>query len=141
LNLRYLITIANSKRRTRSSSIVTFGSVSPNASSPRPNALSLLKDRNGAITLNLPMSGSLDDPQFSIWGMVVQVVTNLIAKAATAPFALIGAVLGGGSDEEMNQVEFAYGRATVDESGQEKLKKISLSRSDVVESGDCQLCG
>jgi hypothetical protein len=99
--------------------------ISPDATSlPVKLALSLLKDRNGAIMLDLPMSGSLDDPQFSIWGMVVQVVTNLIAKAATAPFALIGAVLGGGSDEEMNQVEFAYGRATVDESGQEKLKKI-----------------
>src|SRR5207248_5859683 len=77
-----------------------------------------------------PMSGFLDDPQFSIWGMVVQVVTNLIAKAATAPFALLGAVFGGGSGEDMNQVEFAYGRVTIDESTQEKLKKIGEALAD-----------
>ena len=60
----------------------------------------------------------------------MQVLTNLIAKAATSPFALIGAALGGSDGEEMNQVEFAYGRATLDEPSQEKMKKISEALID-----------
>jgi hypothetical protein len=61
--------------------------------------------------------------------MIVQVLTNLIAKAATSPFALIGAALGGGG-EEMNQVEFAYGRVTLDEPSEEKIRKISEALID-----------
>src|SRR5262249_58210983 len=105
----------------------TFGDAvdSPHATKlPVKLAISLLKDRNGAITLDVPLSGSMDDPQFSVWGTIVHVMTNLIAKAATAPFALIGAALGSGSGEDMNHVEFAYGRVTLDEGSQEKLKKI-----------------
>ena len=77
----------------------------------------------------MPLTGSLDDPQFSVWDMIVQMLTNLIAKAATAPFALISAALGSGG-EEMNQVEFAYGRAVLDEPAQEKMKKISEALTD-----------
>ena len=58
-------------------------------------AVSLLTDRSGVIDIRLPISGSLDDPQFSVWGLVVQVIVNLIAKAATAPFALLSAAFGG----------------------------------------------
>ncbi|NOT58074.1 MAG: DUF748 domain-containing protein, partial [Deltaproteobacteria bacterium] len=134
LGLKYLI--ANRKLQSENKVVIdqlTFGSEvnSPDATSlPVRLAVSLLKDRNGVITLNLPVTGSLDDPQFSIWGMLLQIVRNLIAKAATAPFALIGAALGGGSGEEMNYVEFPYGRATVDASAGEKLKKMSAALAD-----------
>lgn len=134
LGLKYVI----ASRRLRSENKIvidqlTFGDSvnSPHATSlPVRLAVSLLKDRNGVIMLDLPVSGSLDDPQFSVWGTILQVLTNLIAKAATAPFALIGAVLGGGSGEEMSQVEFEYGRAALDASAEEKLKKISAAFAD-----------
>jgi outer membrane protein OmpA-like peptidoglycan-associated protein len=133
LGLKYLI----ANRRLQSENKITidqltFGDTvnSPHATSlPVRLAVSLLKDRNGVIMLDLPVSGSLDDPQFSVWGTIVQVLTNLIAKAATAPFALIGAALGGGG-EEMSSVEFEYGRATLDASAEEKLKKISTALAD-----------
>ncbi len=134
LNLRYLI--ANRQLKAENKVFIdqfTFGDSVNSAeatSLPVKLAIALLKDRNGVIALDLPMSGSLDDPQFSIWGTVMQVVTNLIAKAATAPFALLGAVFGGGSGEDMNQVEFAYGRATIDEPAQGKLKKIGEVLAD-----------
>ncbi len=136
LNLKYQI--ANRQLKAENKVFIdqfTFGESinSPTATSlPVKLAVSLLKDRNGAIYLDLPLSGSLDDPQFSVWGTIVEIVTNLLIKAATAPFALIGAVLGGGggSGEEMNQIEFAYGRTTLDESAQEKMKKISEALVD-----------
>ncbi|MDA8125686.1 MAG: DUF748 domain-containing protein, partial [Deltaproteobacteria bacterium] len=82
-------------------------------------AISLLKDRNDQIKLDIPVSGSLDDPEFSVWRIVVQVLVNLLTKAATAPFALLGSLFGGG--EELSFVEFATGSAVPAE---RELKKI-----------------
>jgi uncharacterized protein involved in outer membrane biogenesis len=76
---------------------------------PLKIAVALLKDRNGVIDLPFPMSGSLDDPSFRIGPIVWKMFVNLIAKAATAPFALLGHLFGGG--EHMNVVEFAAGSA------------------------------
>ena len=39
----------------------------------------------GQIDLNIPVSGSLDDPEFSVGGIIVKVIVNLISKAVTAP--------------------------------------------------------
>ena len=75
-------------------------------------AVALLKDRNGVIDINLPIGGSLDDPQFSVGGIVWQIIVNILAKAVTAPFALLGSVFGGGGGgEELSYIEFDYGRA------------------------------
>jgi len=67
------------------------------------------EDRNGVIDVDLPISGSLDDPQFSVGGIVVKALVNLLTKAVTAPFALIGALVGGGG-EELAYIEFAPAR-------------------------------
>ena len=66
------------------------------ASLPVKLAVALLADRHGVIDLDLPVSGSINDPQFSLGGVIWKVVTNLIAKAVTAPFALLASALGGG---------------------------------------------
>ena len=65
-------------------------------------AVSLLKDRHGTIDVNLPISGSLDDPKFSIGGIVLRIIFNLIEKAVTSPFALIGNLVGGGGGEDLS---------------------------------------
>jgi uncharacterized protein involved in outer membrane biogenesis len=85
-------------------------------------AVALLKDRNGVIDLDLPMTGSLDDPKFSIWPIVWKVLVNVIEKAATAPFALLGHLFGGG--EHMNIVEFAPGSAELDQPAREQLAAL-----------------
>ena len=61
-------------------------------------AVALLKDRNGVIDLNLPVGGSLDDPSFRLAPIIWKVFVNLLEKAVTAPFALLGALFGGGPD-------------------------------------------
>jgi len=91
-------------------------------------ALALLRDRNGVIDINLPIGGSLDDPQFSIGGIIVKVIVNLITKAVTAPFALIGSLFGGG--EELSNLEFAAGRANIDDTGESKLKSMAKMLTD-----------
>ena len=91
-------------------------------------AVSLLKDRNGVIDIDLPISGSIDDPKFSIGGIIWQVVGNLLLKAVTAPFALIGALFGGG--EELAYIEFAPGSAALNAAGESKLKNITKALAD-----------
>ncbi len=86
-------------------------------------ALALLRDRNGVIDINLPIGGSLDDPQFSVGGIIVKVIVNLITKAVTAPFTLIGSLFGGG--EELSNLEFDVGRAAINDAGETKLNSMS----------------
>jgi len=89
---------------------------------PLKIAVALLKDRNGVIDINLPMNGSLDDPTFSIGPIIWKAFINLIVKAATAPFALLGHLFGGG--EHLNIVEFAAGSAELDPPAREQLASL-----------------
>ncbi len=105
---------------------LTFGEKveSPRATKlPVLLAVALLKDRNGVIDVNLPISGSLDDPQFSVGGIILKVIINLITKAVTAPFALLGSLFGGG--EELSFIEFEPGRADLDKTAREKIASLS----------------
>jgi len=74
-------------------------------------AVSLLKDRHGVIQLDVPVTGSLDDPKFSIWSVVLTVVENLLIKAATSPFALVGSLFGSG--EDLAWLEFEPGQSDI----------------------------
>src|SRR6185312_3256781 len=89
---------------------------------PLKLAIALLKDRNGVIDLGLPITGSLDDPQFRIAPLVWKVVVNLVEKAVTAPFALLGRLFGGG--EEMNLVDFKAGSAVLDDVGRKRMEAL-----------------
>ncbi len=105
---------------------LTFGAPveSPSATKlPVRLAVALLKDRDGVIDINLPISGSLDDPQFSVGGIIIRVLVNLITKAVTAPFALIGSLFGGG--EELAYYEFAPGSASIAGGEEGKLKNLA----------------
>lgn len=109
----------------------TFGDKveSPDATKLPVNlAISLLKNNRGEIDLNLPISGSLDDPQFSIGGLIVKVIVNLFVKAVTSPFALLGSMFGGG--EELSQVEFAAGRASIDATAGKKLEMLAKAMNE-----------
>lgn len=102
---------------------------SPDATSlPVKLGLALLKDRNGEIHLDIPLTGSLDDPDFSIFSLVLKVVVNVIVKAVTSPFALLGSIFGGGVD--LGYVEFGYGLATLDDAALSKLDALEKALYD-----------
>jgi hypothetical protein len=86
-------------------------------------ATSLLKDRDGVIQLDVPVTGTLDDPTLRIGPIVWQVIRNLIVKAVTAPFALLGALFAGA--EEAQFVEFAAGAASLDAATTERLAALA----------------
>jgi hypothetical protein len=91
-------------------------------------AVALLKDRNGVIDINLPVSGSLDDPEFSVGGIVFKVIINLLVKAVTSPFALLGSIFGGG--EQLAYIEFEPGRAGLDQVAQDKVQSLTKALAD-----------
>ncbi|MDB5972717.1 MAG: hypothetical protein JWQ90_5167 [Hydrocarboniphaga sp.] len=86
-------------------------------------AVALLKDRHGVIDLALPVRGSLDDPAFHVGAMVGKVLTNLLAKAVTAPFSALAALFGGG--DELAYVNFAPGSAALSEAESAKLDHLA----------------
>jgi len=105
---------------------LTFGDKveSPDATQlPVQLAIALLKNNRGEIDIQLPISGSLDDPQFSIGGLIFKVIGNLFVKAVTSPFALLGSLFGNG--QELSQLSFATGRASLDEAAVQKLQTLS----------------
>lgn len=110
---------------------LTFGSRvdSPSATKlPVQFAVALLRDRNGVIDLNLPIGGSLDDPQFSIGGLLMKVIGNAILKAATQPFAMLGSLFGGGA--ELSSIDYEPGRATVPSAAESKLQSLARALSE-----------
>ena len=89
---------------------------------PLKLAVSLLKDRNGVIDLDLPVTGSLDDPQFKIAPIIWKVFVNILEKAVTAPFALLGSLFGGGPDLQF--VDFQPGAAELDPAAVAKAQSM-----------------
>jgi len=103
---------------------------SPDAiKAPIKLAIALLKDRSGQIKLDIPVSGSIDDPQFRIGPIIWKIIVNLITKAATAPFALIGALFGGGG-EELSYIEFDEGSSIVTDTAMKKIEAITKALHD-----------
>lgn len=105
---------------------LTFGEKveSPDATQlPVHLAIALLKNNRGEIDINLPISGSLDDPQFSIGGLIFKVIANLFVKAVTSPFALLGSLFGDG--QELSHIGFAPGRSSLDDNALQSLKTLA----------------
>ncbi|MFL6573419.1 MAG: DUF748 domain-containing protein [Burkholderiales bacterium] len=85
--------------------------------------VALLKDRRGVIELDLPVSGTLDDPEFRLGPLIWKAVVGLLSKIVTAPFAAIGALFGGGDD--LAFVEFEPGSAALTEDASSKLGTLA----------------
>ena len=81
-------------------------------------AVALLKDRNGVIDLDIPVSGTLDDPTFRLGPIIWKVFVNILEKAVTAPFALLGSLFGGGPDLQF--IDFRPGAADLDSAAADK---------------------
>ncbi|WP_291994773.1 DUF748 domain-containing protein [Candidatus Accumulibacter sp. ACC003] len=110
---------------------LTFGDAvdSPEATKlPVSLAVALLKNSKGEIDINLPVAGSLDDPEFSIGGLLGNLIGNLLVKVVTSPFALLGSLFGGG--EELSNVEFDFGQSTITPAAQKRLETLAKALLD-----------
>jgi hypothetical protein len=102
---------------------------SPKAVSlPLGLAIALLKDANGVITIDLPLTGSLDDPEFSVWGLLWDAFVNLLTKIVASPFQALGSLAD--SDTDFSAVNFASGTADLDDQEIKKLDELAKALID-----------
>lgn len=102
---------------------------SPDALSiPLTLALALLKNNKGEIDIDLPVSGSINEPQFSIGGIVIKAIVNLLVKAVTSPFTLLGSMFGDG--EELSYVEFNSGTAILGPEAEKRLQTLAKALAE-----------
>lgn len=87
-------------------------------------AIALLKDRDGNIDLDIPVRGDLDDPEFSLGGVVLKAFVGLITKVVTSPFGIFGKLIPGGG-EDLQFVDFAPGAAVLGPDQVEKLAGLA----------------
>ncbi|RXK14532.1 hypothetical protein CP965_03530 [Halarcobacter mediterraneus] len=91
---------------------------------PLELAIALLEDTNGVIDLEIPVTGNVDDPKFSIGAIVWKAFTNLITKAISSPFQLLGSIFGF-DPEKIKTLDFEYGSAQILASEKESLDNIA----------------
>ncbi|SNC61009.1 protein of unknown function [Marinobacter sp. es.048] len=99
--------------------------------------LALLRDSKGVIEVDLPISGDMSDPDFSVGKVVMRAFVNLLAKAAASPFSMLGSIaeLAGLSGEELGKVSFIPGSIQLAEGEAEKLAALAdalLERPDLL---------
>ncbi|HTS17067.1 MAG TPA: DUF748 domain-containing protein [Verrucomicrobiae bacterium] len=87
--------------------------------------IALLQDRHGVIALNVPVNGRIDDPKFRLGPVIMQVFMNIITKAITKPFAMLGSMFGGG--EDLDHINFEPGKADFAEGELAKLDSLTTA--------------
>lgn len=134
LNLDLTESLAGRLIDTRNKVVVdqlTLGEKVPSPTAlnvPVKLGLAILKDRNGVIDLDVPISGSLDDPKFRLLPVVLKTLLNVIVKAATSPFDALGAMMGGGAD--LGRVDFAAGESALAPAAVANLDKVVKALAD-----------
>ncbi|SEB49523.1 Uncharacterized protein involved in outer membrane biogenesis [Pseudomonas saponiphila] len=88
-------------------------------------AVALLKDTDGKISIELPISGDLNNPQFSVMPIVWQTLRNLVLRAAEAPFKFIGGLISGGGSEDLSNVSFAPGSSELSKESESTLTTLA----------------
>lgn len=91
--------------------------------------LALLRDRHGVIAIDLPIQGSLDDPDFKYGKLVWHAIFNVLGKVATSPFTLIGKLFGGEAGD-LSQVAFAPGSDALDAAATAKLQALAKALAE-----------
>ncbi|WP_223789253.1 DUF748 domain-containing protein [Marinicella meishanensis] len=98
---------------------------SPNAINlPLKLAVSLLTDMNGEMTIDLPVSGNLNDPEFSYGGLIGKALFKLITNIVASPFKILGALIPN-PDPNLSDIQFSAGGAELLPSEQNKLNQIA----------------
>lgn len=109
-------------------------------------AVSLLKNSDGVIQVDLPIQGTLADPQFNLGNIIAQLVTRAVERAITAPFRWLGSLFGGEHVEDLGWIAFTPGSDALDTSAIDKLQHLAAAlharptlRLDIAAHGDAAL--
>ena len=131
------------QRRVKSENVLTldgftFGDKVTHAdatSLPVKFGFAVLRDRAGQIVLDVPIEGSLDDPDFSFGRVIVRALLNILRNIVTAPFKLLGSLFGGGSTD-LSEAPFDGGASTLTA---EATTRLDALRKSLAERPDLKL--
>ncbi len=87
-------------------------------------AIALLKDSKGQISIELPIQGDLNNPEFKVAPIVWQTLRNLITRAVSAPFNFI-AGLANSNAQELSEVAFLPGDFTINSEAAKNLDTLA----------------
>jgi len=91
---------------------------------PLDLALALLKDGNGVIDLEIPVTGNVNDPEFDFGPAIRGAISNILTNLVAAPFRLLGSLIGGGDDISLDHIRFLPGRADIAAPEQQVLQQL-----------------
>ena len=143
LDLRYYVTqqVLKAENKVRVDQL-TLGpaSGSPKATKlPVKLGIALLQDRHGVIALDVPVTGRLDDPKFKLGPLIMQVFMNIMTKAMTKPFALLGSLFGGGEDLDHINFDSGHGAVCCRRGHQTRCARHGVVRAARPDAGDCRV--
>jgi uncharacterized protein involved in outer membrane biogenesis len=90
--------------------------------------VALIKDANGNIVLNVPISGSLKDPKFDLADTIWSSIKNVLVNVLASPFRLIGSLFSKGDkieEPKVNPVTFPAGSLVLTPSMEEHLLRVA----------------
>lgn len=73
--------------------------------------------------MDVPITGSLNDPKFSLGAIFTDALANVISKVITAPFRALGSLVG--SEKDLSVVSFTPGASYLSKPQQDKLDSLS----------------
>lgn len=85
-------------------------------------ALVLLRDSDNNIELDIPVSGSLDDPDFALGKVIWRAVVNVLTKIVTSPFRFLAGLVGGG--EDIDRIAMEPGQAQIPAEASGKVEAL-----------------
>lgn len=92
---------------------------------PLDLAIALLKDEEGRINVDLPVSGNIHDPRFDIGSVVSAAIGDMLSNLVTAPFRALAALFDGADADQLDHIDFAPGRADLSPPGREKILHLA----------------
>lgn len=92
---------------------------------PLELAVSLLKDDEGKIAIDLPVSGNVNDPQFDFGAVISNALADLLGNLVTAPFRALAGLFGSEGGDKLDHIDFVPGRAGLEPPEKEKLQHVA----------------
>ena len=128
LDLQYKV----AQRKLASTNLIkvnqfTFGEATESKDAtklPVKLGLAVLQDPDGLIELDVPVEGNVDDPDFRLGKVIWHAIGNVLLKAVTSPFTLLGKMFGGGS-EKLDVIDFQAGAAVLTPGAEKSLQGLA----------------
>lgn len=90
---------------------------------PLKLGVSLLKDVKGNIDLKIPLKGNINDPDFRVFPIVMQILKNLIVKAAASPYKLLARTFNA-SEESLRDIKYDYLQSDIEKRQKKSIKEL-----------------